>query len=60
MSDFTRCKNDKTGGEADLATAALDHWAALGWSPVDAPKSAAKRGSKTAGESGDNATTEKE
>ena len=60
MSDFTRCKHDKTKGEADLATAALDHWAALGWSPVDAPKPAAKRGSKTAGESGESTATEKE
>lgn len=56
-SDFTLCRHDETGGEALLATAALDHWAALGWRPVtDTPK----RGRKAADQSAGATTTEKE
>ncbi len=54
---FTRCKHQGHGGEADLATEALEHWAALGWRPVDepapqpAPKPAPKRARKAADQS---------
>lgn len=54
---FTRCRNAATGGEADLATEALAHWATLGWEPIKEPEPR-PRGRKTTEKSDD--TTEKE
>lgn len=57
---FTRCRNTATGGEADLATGALDMWATLGWEPIKDPVPT-PRGRKAAEKSdGETATTDKE
>lgn len=47
MATFTRCKHEDHAGEADLATDALEHWAALGWHPIDTTAPAPKRGRKS-------------
>lgn len=56
MDDFTLCRHEVHGGEALLATAALDHWAALGWQPATQTPTP-KRGRKAAAPpAGDNHT----
>ena len=57
--EFTLCRNETTGGEALLATGALQFWATKGWKPVepDTETPAPKRGRKTA-DAGDNTESE--